>query len=46
MHTTMLYIGIRNRLESIVSPGQSAESVGSGNVPVYATISMIGLWQL
>lgn len=45
MHTTMLHIGIKNHLESIASPGQSAESVGSGNVPVFATISMIGLME-
>lgn len=45
MHTTMLHIGIKNHLESIASPEQSAESVGSGNVPVFATISMIGLME-
>ena len=41
----MLHIGIKNHLESTSSPERSAESVGSGNVPVYATISMIGLME-
>jgi predicted thioesterase len=41
----MLHIGIKNHLESTASPERSAETVGSGNVPVYATISMIGLME-
>ena len=41
----MLTTGIKNHLQSFASPERSAEAVGSGNVPVYATISMIGLME-
>lgn len=40
-----LSTGIRNRLESFSTEENSAETLGSGNVPVYATISMIGLME-
>ena len=41
----MLTIGIKNRIESFTTRENSAESLGSGNVPVYATIMMIGLME-
>lgn len=39
----MIQTGIKNRLETVSTQNNSAESLGSGNVPVFATISMIGL---
>ena len=41
----MLTLGIKNRLESDSTKERSAEELGSGNVPVYATIMMIGLME-
>ena len=41
----MIRTGIKNRLETVSSRENSAESLGSGNVPVFATISMIGLME-
>jgi len=41
----MIKIGIKNRLETVSCRENSAESLGSGNVPVFATISMIGLME-
>jgi predicted thioesterase len=41
----MLTLGIKNRLESVSTEERSAEALGSGNVPVYATIMMIGLME-
>ena len=41
----MIETGIRNRLESSASDENSAETLGSGNVRVFATISMIGLME-
>lgn len=41
----MLKTGIKNYLESFSAEGNSAETLGSGNVRVYATISMIGLME-
>lgn len=39
----MIKTGIKNRLETVSTRENSAENLGSGNVPVFATISMIGL---
>lgn len=39
----MLTLGIKNRLESVSTKERFAEFLGSGNVPVYAAIMMIGL---
>jgi len=41
----MIKTGIKNRLEAVSTQENSAESLGSGNVPVFATISMIGLME-
>ncbi len=41
----MLETGIKNTLEAISDKEHSAEAFGSGNVPVYATVSMIGLME-
>lgn len=41
----MLVTGIRNRLESFSTKERSAEEIGSGNVPVYATVMMVGLME-
>jgi len=41
----MIKTGIKNRLETVSTRENSAESLGSGNVPVFATISMIGLME-
>lgn len=41
----MIKTGIKNRLEAVSTRENSAESLGSGNVPVFATISMIGLME-
>ena len=41
----MLITGIKNHLESFCTEGNCAETLGSGNVRVYATISMIGLME-
>ncbi len=41
----MIETGIRNRLESFATDENSAETLGSGNVRVFATISMIGLME-
>ena len=41
----MLKTGIKNHLESFSAEGNSAETLGSGSVRVYATISMIGLME-
>ena len=41
----MIKTGIKNRLETVSTKDNSAESLGSGNVPVFATISMIGLME-
>lgn len=41
----MLKTGIKNHLESFSTEENSAETLGSGNVRVYATISMIGLME-
>ena len=40
-----LQIGIRNRAETVSSEERSALSIGSGNVRVFATVSMIGLME-
>ena len=42
----MLTTGIKNKRESLATKENSAENLGSGNVPVYATIMMIGLMEL
>lgn len=41
----MIETGIRNSLESFATDENSAETLGSGNVRVFATISMIGLME-
>ena len=41
----MIKIGIKNRRETVSTQENSAERLGSGNVPVFATISMIGLME-
>lgn len=41
----MIKLGIKNRIESLSTKESSAETLGSGNVPVFATISMIGLME-
>ena len=41
----MIKIGIKNRRETFSAQENSAERLGSGNVPVFATISMIGLME-
>ena len=41
----MIKLGIKNRIESLSTKENSAETLGSGNVPVFATISMIGLME-
>ena len=41
----MIKTGIKNRRETVSTQENSAESLGSGNVPVFATISMIGLME-
>ena len=41
----MIKTGTKNRLEAVSTRENSAESLGSGNVPVFATISMIGLME-
>ncbi len=40
-----LQTGIRNRAETVSSEERSALSIGSGNVRVFATVSMIGLME-
>ena len=41
----MIETGIRNSLESFATDENNAETLGSGNVRVFATISMIGLME-
>jgi len=41
----MIKTGIKNRRETVSTQENSAERLGSGNVPVFATISMIGLME-
>ncbi len=41
----MLETGIKGYRESEATPERSAQSLGSGNVEVYATIMMIGLME-
>ncbi len=41
----MIITGIKNRRETVSTQENSAERLGSGNVPVFATISMIGLME-
>lgn len=41
----MLTTGIKNRLESFSTEERSAEAIGTGNVPVYATVMMVGLME-
>ena len=45
MTIAMIKIGIKNRRETVSTQENSAERLGSGNVPVFATISMIGLME-
>lgn len=41
----MLTTGIKNHLETFATKENCADSLGTGNVPVYATIMMIGLME-
>lgn len=41
----MLVTGIKNHLESVAAESSCADSLGTGNVPVFATIMMIGLME-
>lgn len=41
----MIKIGIRNHLESFTTKEHCADSLGTGNVPVFATIMMVGLME-
>lgn len=41
----MLAIGIKYHLESFTTKENCADSLGTGNVPVFATIMMIGLME-
>lgn len=41
----MIKTGIRNHLESFTTKEQCADSLGTGNVPVFATIMMVGLME-
>ncbi len=39
----MLTIGIKGRAETVVGPNDTAEAMGSGELPVFATPAMIAL---
>ncbi len=41
----MIKTGIRNHLESFTTKEHCADSLGTGNVPVFATIMMVGLME-
>lgn len=41
----MLETGIKNRREIVCTEAQNADSIGSGNVPVFATVMMIALME-
>ena len=42
---TDLHPGLKGRAETVVSPANTADAVGSGLVPVFATPSMIALME-